>query len=90
MVKQKIGRKYAVRYPWDDWFRRPAFTLVRGRDFWCLLHGMVGMVRNVARVKGLRVSVRVVAADRIKVEVLDDKELGDGLLDETDLSYVRR
>lgn len=64
-------RKYANRYPWDRWFQRPRFVLVHGRDFFCLVHGMVGMIRNQARLKGAAVHIRVRSATKIEVEVND-------------------
>lgn len=52
---QKLGR----RYPWDDWLKRPSFTLVQGIDYLCMPHGMAQMIRCRAHEKGLKVSIKI-------------------------------
>jgi hypothetical protein len=65
-MKAKLpkSKRFGRRYPWDRWFTatpdRPA-VLVRGRDYDCMPHGMVAMIRNVACSPShrVRVSLRV-------------------------------
>lgn len=55
-------------YPWSDWFRKKAFTVVRGIDFRGQVHGMASCIRNAAVRWGVRVSLDV-EGDRITVLV---------------------
>ena len=52
MAKQK-------RHPWDRWFKKDQFTLVRGRDFACMAHSMSVQVRSAAAARGLYVRVLI-------------------------------
>jgi hypothetical protein len=44
-------------YPWDSWFARESFRLVRGRDYDCPVSSIIQQVRNAASRRGLGVSV---------------------------------
>jgi hypothetical protein len=53
-----------IRYPWDTWFKRKQFRLLRTLEwrpghFDCRAHGMAAQVRNAASARGLAVSVRI-------------------------------
>ena len=48
-----------VRHPWNRWFRRRRFQLVRGEDYRCQPHAMSVQVRNAAAKRNLRVSVQI-------------------------------
>lgn len=71
--KQPNGR---YRYPWESWFRRSRLTLRRGEHFFVMPHVMAQIIRNAARVKGKRVSIRI-EEDTLKVDVcpLEGKEV---------------
>lgn len=56
------------KYDWEGLFRRYQTTLVRGRDYDCSQSTMVGMIRNHASRRGMRVRV-VDEGDSIIVEV---------------------
>lgn len=47
-------------YPWDKWLgkKRP-FEIRQGVDFSCQLHSMAQQIRNVAKKRGLRVSLHL-------------------------------
>lgn len=63
---QKPTKKFGHRYPWNDWFAKTEFILVRERDFpGVTLHGMSQMVRNAASSRGL--SVCVVINERLQL-----------------------
>ncbi len=47
------------RHPWDAWFSRLVFVLVRGRDYDCRTDSMASLVKAEARARGLRVSVTI-------------------------------
>ncbi len=47
-VEKERAKKYAVSYPWDEWFARKEFTLVRGEDFHSTMVGMRQMIRRQA------------------------------------------
>jgi len=55
----KTELKPYMTYPWDKWFakKRP-FTLVRGIDFVCKVHGMAAQVRNKAYRRKLSVRIQ--------------------------------
>lgn len=57
-----------ARYPWEQWFGRGSFTVVRGEDFHCTVGGMVVNTRVAARRLGLRVRVSV-GDDRLTITV---------------------
>lgn len=70
-------KKFGRRYPWQDWFGRGEFTLLRGKDFHCKTHGMAAMVRNAAsrhRIRihmeqdELRLKIKVIHADPTTTE----------------------
>lgn len=52
-------KKKPTRYPWDKWFGRSKFRLVRGKHFQCATHGMAGQIRNAAVLYGVKVSIKV-------------------------------
>ena len=62
-------KKFGRRYPWTIWFTQGRFTVTRGKDFECFTHGMAQMIRNVARRRRVKVSLRV-TEDEIDVIVL--------------------
>lgn len=49
----------SVRYPWDQWFKRRKFRLVRHRQFNCQCHSMGVQVRNAAAKRGIRISINI-------------------------------
>jgi hypothetical protein len=65
-------KKYGNRYPWEVWFRQRRLTLRRGRDYGIMTHGMVGLIRNVARKPkyAVRVRIKVLDADTIHLELV--------------------
>ena len=58
------------KYPWDRWFRRKRFTLVKNKDYDCMTHSMAIQVRQAAWKREIQVSVRIPKSTRIEVEVL--------------------
>jgi hypothetical protein len=55
-----INRKpHGVRYPWKEWFGSGTVTLVRGKDYLGMSHGMVQSARQAARRLGTRIRVKV-------------------------------
>ena len=48
-----------TQHPWDRWFRKRRFRLLRGRDYTCMTHCMSVQVRAAAIKRGLRASVMV-------------------------------
>lgn len=65
-----FARDRRKKYNWDKWFMRPKFILVRGRDFQCTSHSMNVMVRNAARLRGVKISIRFVDDLKLVVTVL--------------------
>ena len=65
-IPQRGPRGGGRRYPWEKWFSRKEFVLVRGVDFppTVLVHGMMFCVRMAARRHNIGVSIRV-AEDRL-------------------------
>jgi hypothetical protein len=59
----------AKRYDWDRWFSRDKFSLMRGRDYYCLPHGMAQMIRNAAAARGKKVSIAIKESGDILVSV---------------------
>ena len=55
-------------YKWDEWFANPRFKLERGKHFTAQCHGMAIMVRQAAKKRGIRVSVRI-SEETLTVEV---------------------
>lgn len=47
------------KYPWDYWLGLKAFTLRKGEDFKCQVHGMAQQIRNAAKARGIRVSLSI-------------------------------
>ena len=68
--------KYGRRYPWDTWFRLKSFTVRRGSeeeggDYEGKTHSMNIMIRQAARRKGVKVSLRTAEDEQsILVRVL--------------------
>ena len=58
----------SIRYPWDKWFSRKKFRLVRPTHFSCKVHCMAQLIRTKAASRGLRVSIRI-GEDSVTVEV---------------------
>jgi hypothetical protein len=46
-------------YPWDHWFKRRRFNLVRGNHYNCQPHSMAVLVRINAARRGIKVSVKI-------------------------------
>jgi hypothetical protein len=46
-----------VRHPWEKWFSKKSFRLIRGKHFNGMVHSMAQQVRNAASARGLRVSI---------------------------------
>ena len=64
------NRRPAYRsYPWDDWFAKSEFTLVRGKHFDCMTHSMIAQIRTAARQRKKQVAVQVYYEDKILVTV---------------------
>jgi hypothetical protein len=58
------------KYPWDKWFSKRIFRLVRGVDYSCQPHAMATMIRTkAANTFGVRVSV-LTNEGTLTVEVL--------------------
>lgn len=47
------------RYPWERWFSKRKFTLVKGRHYECQPHSMAQQVRSAASKYGCRVSIKL-------------------------------
>ncbi len=62
----KVAR--GVRYPWDEWFMKGRFTLVRGKHFGGKVHGMAQTARTAAAVRNIRISVSI-GEDRLTITV---------------------
>ncbi len=45
------------RYPWDRWFVKDRFKLVKGKDYRCTTISMAQQVRNAAVQYGLKVAI---------------------------------
>lgn len=52
-------RKHGARYPWQQWFSRSGFTLVRGKDYHYRTSIMAQMIRNAASRPEHDVRVRI-------------------------------
>lgn len=73
MAKKKVQKdqnkttnatSHGVRYPWEDWLKiGKTKLLVKGKDYHGLSHGMAVTIRQAAKRKGLRVSLRVTESD---------------------------
>jgi len=50
--------KKGRRYPWDDWFSKKQFRLVRGKQYTCEPNVMAQQVRNAARSRTTKVSIQ--------------------------------
>lgn len=70
MSQHKRVGPYGINYPWDKWFNRSRFSLKKGQDFHCQVHGMVQQIRNQATKRNVRVSVVVPNESSVHVEVL--------------------
>ena len=72
--------KFCRRYPWKLWFSRHRFRLIRGRDYDCLTHAMVQMIRSAAgpRRHNVKVSTSVGNnSDSITVRVTGPRDGSD-------------
>jgi len=58
-TRQTEGTKMGAnrKYRWEQWFDRPITVLVRGTDYHCSQSTMVGMIRNNASRRGVRVRI---------------------------------
>lgn len=65
--RESRGRK--PTYNWDKWFSNRFFTLSRGKDFHCSIHGMLSQIRNKASNRKLKVAVNVRSDKIIAVSV---------------------
>lgn len=48
-----------VIYPWEEWFKVKHFVLHFKKDYKCAAHGMAQQIRNAAKRRDLRVSLRI-------------------------------
>lgn len=64
MGKKRIRADRVIRYPWDHWFalKRP-FTLRKWVNFSCQTHSMAVQVRNAAKTRKKKVSIKTVGED---------------------------
>ncbi len=53
-----MAKRYA-RHPWDKWFKKRKFRLVRGPDFQGMPHAMSVQVRSAALDRDIQVSVTI-------------------------------
>ncbi len=73
---KKKGKKFEPGiHPWDRWFKRKSFRLLRGRDYKCQPHSMMVQIRTQALRRGLKVMVGV-DEKLITVEVVKKKKKG--------------
>lgn len=47
------------KYPWDQWFGKKTFTVVKGTHYTTHTHTMAQVVRNAAADRGVRVSIKM-------------------------------
>jgi len=57
-----------TRHPWDRWFKKKQFKLVRYKHYFCMPHSMGVQIRTAAAKRELAVSVHI-REDIIRVEV---------------------
>ena len=53
------GRPHGVRYPWARWFGLGSVTLVRGRDYHIMTHGLAQTARQAAARLGFSLRVEI-------------------------------
>lgn len=46
-------------HPFDNWFKKSRFKLVKGKHYNCMPHSMSQQIRNAAAKRGLTVSVHI-------------------------------
>jgi hypothetical protein len=46
------------KYPWNEWFSKKFFFLIKGRDYTCSTKSIVQQVRNRAAENWIGVSIR--------------------------------
>lgn len=61
------------KHPWDKWFRRKQFCLVRGRHYTCQPHSMAQQVRTAALKRSLSISIRIAEGTIFVVYVVKTK-----------------
>ncbi len=54
-----MRKKKQYRHPFDKWFKRKNFKLVRGKHFNCMIHCMNVQLRNAAARRNIRLSINV-------------------------------
>lgn len=55
-----MSNNNAQKYRWDKWFKlKNTKTLYRGKDYFCLDHGMASQIRNQASKRKISVSVEI-------------------------------
>ncbi len=52
-------KRLITRYPWDRWFIKKRFRLVKGGHYVCKTHGMAAQVRNAAHIRNLSISLSI-------------------------------
>lgn len=57
--KKPVWTLKPIRYPWDRWFGKSKFRIVRGKHFYCATYCMAGQVRNAAVLYDVKVSIKV-------------------------------
>lgn len=70
--KTKKPKRFAARYPWDEWFekgKRGKIILVQGQHYHCTNHGMMQNARLAAQREGIRLRIEV-HSDHITLEVV--------------------
>lgn len=55
------------KYPWNKWFKRTKFKLVKGTHYQILSHSMAQQVRNAAYRQGLTVKTEISQEGRGRV-----------------------
>ena len=54
-----MRKKKQIHHPFDKWFKRKNFKLVRGKHFKCMTHCMNVQLRNAAAKRNIRLSIDV-------------------------------
>jgi hypothetical protein len=58
--KKRKGKKFKqFEYPWNKWFKRKKFKLVRGEHFDCQMHSMAQQIRSKASAQNIPVQLGI-------------------------------
>lgn len=63
--KTKPAQPHGVRYPWDSWFNKGKFTLVRGKDFVGLPHGILRTAKQAATARKIHITGSIESVDGV-------------------------